>query len=224
MTCARAEGRPARPAGRARQRRAVRQLRSRRRTVAAAPPVGRGPGPHRPAAGRGGAAVAGPGHRRQRQRPQLPAGPGQGQPVPLRPRQGRGRGRPGVPAGRRGLPDHRQRDHRHPRRRCLRGGLAGIVEFAPDDTPRAVEQPGVASLPLAQAVRLLETVYGFAPELPDVPTDRLEFSIHPSRVGYRRSHTLWWELEPRATTDQLTARWTGRTGSAGTSATRPTGC
>ena len=25
--------------------------------------------------------------------------------------------------------------------------LAGIVEFAPDDTPRAVEQPGVAALP-----------------------------------------------------------------------------
>ena len=90
--------------------------------------------------------------------------------------------------------------------------LAGIVEFAPDDTPRAVEQPGVAALPLAQAVRLLTTVYGFAPELPDVPTDRLEFSIHPNRVGYRRSHTLWWELEPRATTDRLTARpdWPNR--------------
>jgi hypothetical protein len=90
--------------------------------------------------------------------------------------------------------------------------LAGIVEFAPDDTPRAVEQPGVASLPLAQAVRILTTVYGFAPELPDVPTDRLEFSIHPNRVGYRRSHTLWWELEPLATTDRLTARldWPNR--------------
>lgn len=90
--------------------------------------------------------------------------------------------------------------------------LAGIVEFAPDDTPRAVEQPGVAALPFAQAVRLLTTVYGFAPELPDSPTDRLEFSIHPSRVGYRRSHTLWWELESDATADRLTARpdWPNR--------------
>jgi hypothetical protein len=44
------------------------------------------------------------------------------------------------------------------------------------------------------------------PELPEEEVDRLEFSIHPARVGYRRSHTLWWELEPEATTDDLIPR------------------
>jgi hypothetical protein len=71
----------------------------------------------------------------------------------------------------------------------------GIVEFAPGDTPRAVEKPGVASLPRPPAMALFEQVYGFRPELPADPGDRVEFSLHPLRVGYRHSHTLLWELE-----------------------------
>jgi hypothetical protein len=71
----------------------------------------------------------------------------------------------------------------------------GIIEFAPGDTPRAVEKPGVASLPRPLALRLFETVYGFRPELPEDPGQRVEFSLHPLRVGYRHSHTLLWELE-----------------------------
>ena len=71
----------------------------------------------------------------------------------------------------------------------------GIVEFAPGDTPRAVEKPGVASLPRPLALDLFETVYGFRPELPEDPGERVEFSLHPLRVGYRHSHTLLWELE-----------------------------
>jgi hypothetical protein len=85
--------------------------------------------------------------------------------------------------------------------------LGGIVEFAPDDTPRAVEKPGVAALPLAFGVRLLEIVYGFVPAIPDEKGDRLEFSIHPERVGYRRTHTLWWEFEPQAAPNELAARF-----------------
>lgn len=85
--------------------------------------------------------------------------------------------------------------------------LGGILEFAPDDTPRTVEKEGVASLPLGLGIRLLQIVYGFVPELLDEKGDRLEFSVHPSRVGYRRSHTLWWEVEPEATTDELTPRF-----------------
>jgi hypothetical protein len=73
--------------------------------------------------------------------------------------------------------------------------LGGVVEFAPDDTPRAVEKPGVAVLPHALAVDLLRTVYGFAPDIPEQPGTRLEFSIHPTCRGYRRTHTLWWETE-----------------------------
>lgn len=79
------------------------------------------------------------------------------------------------------------------------GGVSGVVlsdmiEFAPDDTPRCVEKPGVASLPLAWGRSLLQTVYGFAPAL-DAGAGRLEFSIHPERRGWRQDHTLVWEYE-----------------------------
>ncbi|MFW3171369.1 hypothetical protein [Geodermatophilus sp. CPCC 206100] len=73
--------------------------------------------------------------------------------------------------------------------------LGGIVEFAPDDTPRTVEQPGTAAMPHDLAVRVLTTVYGVPPEIPSVEGERLEFSVHPTRVGHRRTHTLWWEVE-----------------------------
>lgn len=71
----------------------------------------------------------------------------------------------------------------------------GVVEFAPDDTPRCVEKPGVASLPLVWGQDLLQTVYGFPVDL-DVGADqRLEFSLHPSPRGWKASHVLGWELE-----------------------------
>ena len=90
--------------------------------------------------------------------------------------------------------------------------LGGLLEFAPDDTPRAVEKEGVAALPMDLGLRLLHTVYGFAPDISVGKADRLEFSIHPVRVGYRGSHTLWWELEPNASTTDLTAQlsWPNR--------------
>jgi hypothetical protein len=72
--------------------------------------------------------------------------------------------------------------------------LGGVVEFAPDATPRVVEEAGAAALPHTMGVRVLETVYGFAPDIPNNHSARLEFSIHPTRVGYRRSHTIWWEM------------------------------
>ncbi|WP_174291166.1 hypothetical protein [Sphingomonas bacterium] len=70
----------------------------------------------------------------------------------------------------------------------------GVLEFAPDDTPRCVEKPGVASLPLDLGMRLLETVYGFAPDL-GPSGGRVEFSIHPRPRGWRQTHTLLWEHE-----------------------------
>ena len=89
--------------------------------------------------------------------------------------------------------------------------LGGLLEFAPDDTPRAVEKPGVAALPRPLGLRLLQTVYGFEPDIPAGTGQRLEFSIHPGLVGYRNTHTLWWEIE---TVDELalTARnaWPNR--------------
>ena len=71
----------------------------------------------------------------------------------------------------------------------------GVVEFAPDDTPRAVEKPGTAAFPQAMALRLLERVYGFTPALKWGPETRVEFSIHPLKRGLRHEHTIVWELE-----------------------------
>ena len=76
--------------------------------------------------------------------------------------------------------------------------LGGLVEFAPGDTPRSVERPGTAALPHAAAMALLETVYGFRPELAGTPGARVEFSIHPLAAGVRRTHTILWEREPAA--------------------------
>jgi hypothetical protein len=79
------------------------------------------------------------------------------------------------------------------------GGVSGVlqgnvVEFAPDDTPRCVEKPGVASLPASIGLRLLELVYGFPPELP-TRRGRVEFSIHPRPTGWKGTNTLLWEWE-----------------------------
>lgn len=80
------------------------------------------------------------------------------------------------------------------------GGVSGVaygdlIEFAPGDTPRCVEKPGTASVPRSLGIRLFQTVYGITVELPESKTDRIEFSIHPLRRGYRHSHTIIWELE-----------------------------
>lgn len=89
--------------------------------------------------------------------------------------------------------------------------LGGIVEFSPGDTPRAVEGPGVAVLPLQQARALFKTVYRASPAFPESVDQRVEFSIHPRRVGYRRTHTLLWEWE-HAPAVELAAgvRWPNR--------------
>lgn len=71
----------------------------------------------------------------------------------------------------------------------------GIIEFSPDDTPRCVEKDGVASLPLHLGMSMLETVYGFRPELGETHGARLEFSVHPRPRGWRQTHTLLWEHE-----------------------------
>ena len=96
------------------------------------------------------------------------------------------------------------------------GGVSGVVqgdimEFAPDDTPRCVEKPGVASLPLTWATKLLETVYGFAPDIADDIEGRLEFSVHPRPRGWKNSHTLCWEWEPlNVAATEPTHQWPNR--------------
>jgi hypothetical protein len=78
------------------------------------------------------------------------------------------------------------------------GGVSGVaqqglVEFAPDATPRVVEDPNraVARLPAATAASVLGTVYGIDISFPS--SERLEFSIHPLRVGSRNERMIVWE-------------------------------
>lgn len=71
----------------------------------------------------------------------------------------------------------------------------GVLEFSPDDTPRCVEKDGVASLPIAWGLSILETVYGFKPDLGPTEGARLEFSVHPKPRGWKQTHTLLWEHE-----------------------------
>lgn len=80
------------------------------------------------------------------------------------------------------------------------GGVSGVaqgctLEFAPDDTPRCVEKPGVASLPLGMGLAMLKTVYGFDPDIGDTTEARVEFSVHPRPRGWLAGHTLCWEYE-----------------------------
>ena len=81
--------------------------------------------------------------------------------------------------------------------------LSNVIEFAPDATPRCVEEPGVASFPRDAGLRLLETVYGFRPDLEVGKDARVEFSIHPVRRGYRGTHTIIWEVEPTNSSPSL---------------------
>ncbi len=96
------------------------------------------------------------------------------------------------------------------------GGVSGVIqggtiEFSPDDTPRCVEKPGVASLSFRHGADLLRTVYGFAPELHAADGERTEFSIHPRVRGWRRGHTLLWEHETGVSAvPPPTMRWPNR--------------
>jgi len=94
------------------------------------------------------------------------------------------------------------------------GGVSGVywggaVEFAPDDTPRCVEKPGVASLPKEWAIGILEKVYGFKLDAIDLGAgSRFEFSIHPKPRGWKHTHLLGWELEQVAElTIQPSLQW-----------------
>lgn len=73
--------------------------------------------------------------------------------------------------------------------------LGGLVEFVPDDTPRGVESPDVASLAGSVAQHILRSVYGPGVLIPQQEGVRLEFSVHPYEVGVRQEQVLVWEQE-----------------------------
>jgi hypothetical protein len=74
----------------------------------------------------------------------------------------------------------------------------GVVEFAPGVLPRFVEtsvENPVPAIPTALGLAILGIVYGFRPDL-DYPNNiRIEFSLHPKLRGWRRTHTIVWELQ-----------------------------
>ena len=97
------------------------------------------------------------------------------------------------------------------------GGVSGVaygavVEFAPGDTPRAVEKPGTAALTRELAGAVFGAVYGFRPALPDDPALRVEFSLHPLRRGFRHEHTILWEVEeaPGGAPSEAHVAWPNR--------------
>ncbi len=87
------------------------------------------------------------------------------------------------------------------------GGVSGVIEggvmeFAPDDTPRCVEKPGTVSIAMNDGLSLLKTVYKNAPKFPSCDGHRVEFSVHPKPRGYHRTHSLLWESERVGTCNQ----------------------
>jgi len=72
--------------------------------------------------------------------------------------------------------------------------LGGVVEFAPGATPRAVEESAAAALPTGLGIDLLSIVYGPVELDPEMP-GRIEFSVHPARVGTRPASTVLWEQD-----------------------------
>lgn len=75
--------------------------------------------------------------------------------------------------------------------------MGGVLEFAPDDTPRCVEKPGTVSLPRVWGQELLSTVYSFPVALPFPYASRVEFSLHPRPCGWRKTNILVWEYADR---------------------------
>lgn len=75
--------------------------------------------------------------------------------------------------------------------------VGGVVEFAPGTTPRGVEKAGnfVARMSTEIAQGLLEQVYRFPVEFPPTSVNRVEFSLHPQKVGHRHDHILYWEVQ-----------------------------
>lgn len=80
------------------------------------------------------------------------------------------------------------------------GGFSGVLfgnlmEGAPGDTPRCVEKAGCMRLPRALGFDLIKTVYGFPFHMPFKSTYRVEFSVHPHRVGYAQDKQVIWQAE-----------------------------
>ena len=89
----------------------------------------------------------------------------------------------------------------------------GLMEFAPDSTPRCVDNEEIetAVFPFEVGMKILTIVYGFEPELRGREGARIEFSIHPKRRGWNQGHTIIWQSEQRPSQKiRATVRWPHR--------------
>lgn len=89
----------------------------------------------------------------------------------------------------------------------------GIIEFAPDATPRCVDDETVqtSAFPFEIGMNLLTTVYGFEPDLRGREGARIEFSIHPKPRGWMQNHTIIWQSEQRPARELTTSiAWPNR--------------
>ncbi len=80
------------------------------------------------------------------------------------------------------------------------GGFSGVLfgylmEGAPNETPRCVEKPGCMRLPRKLGFQLIRHVYGPHFHLPFDEKSRVEFSVHPHRVGYHKDFFVIWQEE-----------------------------
>ncbi|MGD8290757.1 MAG: hypothetical protein PVF37_03565 [Desulfobacterales bacterium] len=89
----------------------------------------------------------------------------------------------------------------------------GLMEFAPDSTPRCVDDDEIetAVFPFEVGMKILTNVYGFEPDLRGREGARIEFSIHPKPRGWNQAHTIIWQSEQRPSQDIMTKiRWPHR--------------
>ena len=82
------------------------------------------------------------------------------------------------------------------------GGVSGVIhsgvmEFSPGVTVRFVEQSTdpISVFTKEFGCKLIKTVYGFSPSLNYADDMRIEFSIHPTRVGYHKLRTIIWQSQ-----------------------------
>lgn len=85
------------------------------------------------------------------------------------------------------------------------GGFSGVLlgdwlEFASKDIPRCVEKPGCTTLSRSLGFSLIEAVYGFYPTIPYGEHCRVELTICPNPVGYRKERLVIWQVEDMSST------------------------
>lgn len=80
------------------------------------------------------------------------------------------------------------------------GGFSGVLygdlmEGAPGDTPRCVDKPGCMRLPRKIGFDLIRILYEFHFHMPFTKADRVEFSVHPFKVGYWSEPQIIWQAD-----------------------------